>query len=331
MKWYYSEKLQLYISLEPLKINNQVFRVAKQHNITLDWDDYGNVVMLDFAEFKTLVRELGGVILSPSEYWQLYHEACEKDCQELKESLMSSQFTEVLDRIYVDDNTYIDHCEVVGSYEYEGNRVTYEPVIGRPGWISVEDIDVNTGHPLQVHENDSDKPQMKYWSPDLPNTEVRKAIAIRGYVTSVAMPSLDLGIPADTRQPKMMVRFCTATKPKEIVAEEGQEQGSFLVYDDFKQYMMGNQELLKQALQEEKMITFVTGHKNPDADTVISSIMEAYHRHLSNQDSDMVYLPIVQSQYMPKEIAYILGDEVANAMIYSECVPLSEWLQTGKV
>lgn len=30
MKWFYSEKLQLYISLEPLKINNQVFKIAKK-------------------------------------------------------------------------------------------------------------------------------------------------------------------------------------------------------------------------------------------------------------------------------------------------------------
>lgn len=331
MNWYYSEKLKLYISLEPLKISNQVFRIAKKYNITLDWDDYGNVVMLDFSEFKTLVSELGGVILSPLEYWQLYQEACEKGCQELKESLMSGQFTEILDRVYVDDNTYIDHCQVVGKYEYAGNKVKYEPVIGRPGWISVDDIDIHTGHPLQVHEKDAHIAQIKYWSPDLSNTEVKKTIAIRGYVTSVAMPSLDLGVPADTRQPKMMVRFCTATKPKELLHKQEENAGAFLSYAQFKQYIIGNQKLLEQAFQNEKMITFVTGHKNPDADTVISSALEAFHRHLSNSDTDMAYLPLVQGYDMPKEIAYILGDDVANAMIYSERVNISEWLKTGKI
>lgn len=243
MKWYYSEKLQLYISLEPLKINNQVFRVAQKHHITLDWDDYGNVVMLDFAEFKTLVRELGGVILSPTEFWELYNEACEKGCRELIQSMMSEQFTEVLDRVYVDDNTYIDHCEVVGQQVYEGNRVTYEPVIGRPGWIVFEDIDVNTGHPRRAYEDNSHNPQMKYWSPDLNNTDGKKTIAIRGYVTSVALPSLDLGIPVDSKQPKLRVRFCTATKPKELVAKQVRETGSFLSYEDFKQYIMRNQRI----------------------------------------------------------------------------------------
>lgn len=331
MEWYYSDKLKLYISLEPLKIDNRVFRAAKKHNISLDWDDYGNVVMLDFAEFKTLVSELGGVILSPSEYWQLYHEACEKDCQELKNSLMSSQFTEILDRVYVDNNTYIDHCEVVGEYKYQGDRITYESVVGRPGWISVDDIDINTGHPLRVHKNDPDKAQMKYWSPDLANVGVGKAIALRGYVTSVAMPSLDLGIPADTRQPKMMVRFCTAKKPKELEITQENNSGIELTYDHFKQYILSSQKMLDRALKNEKIITFVTGHKNPDTDTIVSSALEAFCKHLSNCDEDIVYLPLVQGQYMPKEIEFVLGQDISDSMIYSDNINLSELLQTGKI
>jgi hypothetical protein len=231
----------------------------------------------------------------------------------------------------VDDDTYIDHSQVIGRYEYEGNRIKYEPVIGRPGWILADDIDIHTGHPLQVHEKDADKSQVKYWSPDLSNTEVKKTIAIRGYVTSVAMPSLDLGVPADTRQPKMMVRFCSSAKPKELTDKKEEYIGGLLSYAEFMQYIVSNRNLLEQAFQDDKMITFVTGHKNPDADTVISSALEAFHRYLSNSDADMVYLPLVQSHDMPKEISYILGDDLANAMIYSERVNITELLKTGKI
>ncbi len=353
MKWYYSDQLKLYISLEPLKINNRIFEIAKKHNFDLEWDDFGHLIMLDFAEFKTIVKELGGTILSPPEYWQLYKEVCDAGCEEVKASLMSEHFTEILDRVYVDEHTYIDHCEVTGPYQYAGEEVDYEPVIGRPGWIDFDDIDITSGHPVRVHENDADKPQMKYWSPDLPNTEVKKTIAIRGYVTSVAMPSLDLGIPADTRQPKMMVRFCTAHKPQNFLSDEeyqaailqerclnsrGNERieaGSVgdkpLNWSSFQEYVCSNISMYRDSMEKDCFITFVTGHKNPDTDTVISSLLEAYRRYLGNTDEEMVYLPLIQSENMPVEIRYILGDRIADSLLYSADMNLQNIIKTGKI
>lgn len=390
MKWYYSDNLKLYVSMEPLKISSAVFKIAKELPINLEWDDYGNLVMLDFAEFKTIVRALDGVILSPAEYWQLYREALEADNRELLASLTSAEFTEILDRVYVADDTYIDHCEIVGAYQYEGTAIRFEPVAGRPGWITWEDIDVTTGHPVTVYAKNPDKPQMKYWSPDLANTEVKKTIAIRGFVTSVAMPSLDLGIPADTRQPKLMVRFCTRNEPEEFLTEEEsgvvttvmesgdigqmeqfQETDTFakisasgdasagilrerfystlgrlrvcrgenrqdnryklLTFEGAEAYIKNNKKMLRTALEEEKMITFVAGHQNPDTDTVISSLFEAYRLHITAGDRGTVYLPLIQSDVMPREIRYILGEDICEALLYSAQLEIGGWLNSGRI
>ncbi len=386
MKWYYSEQLKLYISMEPLKVSPHIIRIAKDLDIRLDWDDYGNLMMLDFAEFKAIVKALGGVILSPAEYWQVYGEAVQSNNAELLKSLSSDCFTEVLDRVYVDEHTYIDHAEVIGRYEYSGERITYQNVVGRPGWITFEDIDLETGHPGQVHEKLSDKKQMKYWSPDLVNTEVKKAIALRGYVTSVAMMSLDLGIPADTRQPKMMVRFCTPNKPEGFLTDEEQfeilrmlecekvaELADFmktatftkledseeneacrirekiyhrvgawriqsdvwgkdaLTYEKLAAYVRHNKEMLEAALAKKQMLVFVMGHRNPDSDTVVSSVFEAYRLYLGNRKEDVVYLPLIQARQMPREIRYLLGDALSDSLLYAEHLDVDAWVKQGNV
>jgi hypothetical protein len=48
MDWYYSKSLDLYISLTPLKISPTVFNIAKENDIELEWDDYGNICNIDF-------------------------------------------------------------------------------------------------------------------------------------------------------------------------------------------------------------------------------------------------------------------------------------------
>lgn len=386
MKWYYSEQLKMYISMEPLKVNHQVIRIAKALDIKLDWDDYGNLVMLDYAEFKAIVKAVGGVILSPTEYWQVYREALESNNTELMKSLTSDSFTEILDRVYVDESTYIDHAEVIGKYEYAGERITYQNVVGRPGWITFEDIDLEEGHPRQVHAKRPDRKQMKYWSPDLINTEVKKTIALRGYVTSVAMMSLDLGIPADTRQPKMMVRFCTSHKPEGFLSDQEQNEiqrmlnsedmselttfmetepfvklvaseenesrriqesiyhkvgawrivnalwgKKLLTYDTLAAYIKRNRVLLEDALLKNHMIVFVMGHRNPDSDTVVSSLFEAYRLYLSNCKEDIVYLPLVQSAKMPREIRTILGEIISDNLLYAEKMAVDAWVKQGNV
>lgn len=350
MKWYYSEKLKMYVSLEPLQISTKVFAAAKQNNITLKWDDNGYVTHLSLKEAKCMADSLDGYIMTPAEYWTLHQEATDKNDQELLKSLESSYFTEILDRIYVGESAYIDHPIINDDYSVEGELIEKPIETGRPGWVYRNEINLETGHPDIVHTKSKDPELIKYWSPYLPASLHHKCFPIRGYVTSVGTISLDLGIPIDSQQPKQMLRLCRIMPPDEhddsdneikyqaSILEKGTkafENGAInncdkkLTFEDLKSYMLSARQMLKDALELDKMIVLTMGHRNPDSDTVISSVMEGFRYHLKNDTDDHVYLPVIQSKIMPREIRRILGDDISDACIYEDMVPWAELIETG--
>lgn len=219
--WYHSEKLGCYVSLAPLKISQAVKDAADHCSIQLDWDDNGNIVNLNFDQARNLMEALGGFLLTPAQYWALYHEAESSD--ELMHSLNDSSFAEILDRVYLPDHTWIDHPVIKGNFRYEGIKHSDWPVEGRPGWITPDDIDSRTGHPFRIREKGTANGLIKYWSPKLDVTSTHTCCAMRGYVTSVAMMSLDLGIPVNSSQKKLMARLCTKNPPEEYFSEEETE------------------------------------------------------------------------------------------------------------
>ena len=52
MEWYYSEKLDLYVALNPLKLDNRVANAARKVDVSLEWDDTGYIIKLDFDSAK---------------------------------------------------------------------------------------------------------------------------------------------------------------------------------------------------------------------------------------------------------------------------------------
>ncbi|MGV8162867.1 MAG: DHH family phosphoesterase [Candidatus Nanoarchaeia archaeon] len=86
-------------------------------------------------------------------------------------------------------------------------------------------------------------------------------------------------------------------------------------YSHFREFILNSISNLKKALAENKDIIFVMGHKNPDSDTVISSMFEAYRNSLI--DSTAVYIPVVQSKRMPDEIAHLIG-ELSDHILMSD-------------
>jgi hypothetical protein len=57
---------------------------------------------------------------------------------------------------------------------------------------------------------------------------------------------------------------------------------------------------------------FVRGHDAPDTDAVVSSIAEAYRRHLTDSTPAV---PIIPAEGLPAEIAYLLGDTLAPLLL----------------
>ncbi len=351
MNWIYSKKLALYISLDPLKADTNTLSIANKHNIELEWDDYGNIMCIDFDDAKKLVSYLNGTILSPSEYWTLYNELLEDKNYLALEKLVSPKFTEILDRVYLRDGSYIDHPIVINKYEYDGEKIYEEIVTGRPGWIKVSDINIETGHPFKVRKKSKNHYLMKYWSPDLSVTKLSACFALRGYVTSTACVSLDLGIPADSKQPKQMIRLCLKEKPESLLSENElrkiEEEKCFneglnlvnkgffgkhkITYNDFKEYIDNLKDFLNDGVENKKQLFFVMGHKNPDSDTVVTSIMESFRLHLINNNKNFVYLPFVQSSELPNEIKLIFGKSIYENFIYENTIDLKKLLNTGLV
>ncbi|MFA6089118.1 MAG: hypothetical protein WC755_04605 [Candidatus Woesearchaeota archaeon] len=209
-KFFYSKSTGLYVSISPLKIDSRVKKAAEKEGIVLNWDDEGRINNIDFDDSKNLLKSLNSCMLTPIEYWKVLKDAKELNCKEMFDSLVSDKFCEWLDRVYLKDNTCIDHSNIVAKYSYAGKKTKIECPFGRPGWMNPENnINYKTGHPIKVNLfREKFVASWKYWSLDFKVTKLDALAPIRGYITSVGKPSLDLGIPVDNRQPMLMVREC---------------------------------------------------------------------------------------------------------------------------
>lgn len=87
-------------------------------------------------------------------------------------------------------------------------------------------------------------------------------------------------------------------------------------YNALVNFVKNSKKELKIALKQKKNIIFVMGHKNPDTDTVISSIFEAWRNSLLDQNS--VYIPIVQNYKIPDEVRRLLGNPITDSILLEE-------------
>ncbi len=385
MNWYYSDSLKKYVSLHPSKNERYVTEAAAGLNIGIEWDDFGNIIKISYADARRIADEIGAYIMTPADYWRLYDEAVKNKNSELLASLKSKFFTEFLDRIYISNCEYIDHPAVGEDGFLSEPGIKEEIVYGRPGWIKPEDIDMKNGHPVSVREKTKETGLIKYWSPDTSVCKEGECYAIRGYVTSSDSISLDLGIPVSARNPKTMIRLCFDTPPNSFLDEEEITEADSLLasgsdddirffsegdlfkkikgsdsseclrikenlylklgkinirsyrnslravtYSEFKSYIKNIKDTFNDAVREGKSIVFVTGHRNPDSDTVVSSLFEAFRLSAEN-NGDSIYLPLIQSDYMPAEIEELIRTDTADCLLYESDFDLPQLLKTGLV
>ncbi len=59
----------------------------------------------------------------------------------------------------------------------------------------------------------------------------------------------------------------------------------------------------------------VCGHAAPDTDAAISSITEAYRRHLADGEAAVPFIP---AKNLPAEVAYLLGDALSAQLLYTK-------------
>ncbi|MBM3200157.1 hypothetical protein FJZ53_04410 [Candidatus Woesearchaeota archaeon] len=406
-EFFYSKSTGLYVSRNPLQMDSRVKRAAEKSGVRMSWDEGGRINFIDFDNAKKLLETLDSVMISPAEYWKVLEDAKKAKDKEMLECLTSSKYCEWLDRVYLNEGVFIDHPKLIGKYEYSGKKQKSVFPFGRPGWFDPKrNINSETGLPKRVEAfREKFDTSWKYWSPDFSVTRLKTLAPVRGYVTSVGKPSLDLGIPVDSKQPVLMIRECRV-KPLEpiisanvligakkllknyeelsrnlriknnytrvyrnldacvsflskhgslfvgskelavhklreqffnllgllkIIALSKNDTGSIkkiddaastvstisikqLSYKDFLTFIKSSRERLKCALEKREDIAFVMGHKNPDADTTISSLFEAWRNSILDKGS-IVYIPVIQNHNVPDEAKHLLGEEISESIL----------------
>jgi inorganic pyrophosphatase/exopolyphosphatase len=99
-------------------------------------------------------------------------------------------------------------------------------------------------------------------------------------------------------------------------------------HQDFVEFIKNSKSRLKEALEQKKDIVFVMGHKNPDTDTVISSLFESWRNHLLDKEKT-TYIPIVQNYKIPDEVKRLLGDEISDAILLDKEEGYTKAKQSG--
>jgi len=112
--------------------------------------------------------------------------------------------------------------------------------------------------------------------------------------------------------------------------------GRKLDYNDFLSFVRESRKRLEGALKDRKDIVFVMGHKNPDTDTVVSSIFEAWRNNILDS-GNIAYMTIIQNYKIPGEAAYLLGKTSHDVLLNKEKLyfdainsGLSRWISTDQ-
>jgi len=85
--------------------------------------------------------------------------------------------------------------------------------------------------------------------------------------------------------------------------------------ETFESFISNSRGRLLEALEQQRDIVLVMGHKNPDTDSVISTMFEAWRNHLIDGETT-TYVPVVQANHMPSEVTRLLK-HLANAPIFT--------------
>jgi inorganic pyrophosphatase/exopolyphosphatase len=98
-------------------------------------------------------------------------------------------------------------------------------------------------------------------------------------------------------------------------------------FASFSSFIQDSRERLRNGVSLKKRIVFVMGHKNPDTDTAVSSLIEAYRNSLL--DTDTYYIPVIQGSRIPDEIRRLLGEEISDSIVLTDCQEYAAALHSG--
>jgi len=415
--YFYSPSTGLYVFRHPPTVDARLREAADALGIVVKASPEKWLVDTPLADALRILRRLGSTAMSLPQYFQVRQDAIRAGDRAMLASLESDRFIEMLATVFLRDEVLIHHPEATGRLAFSGREVPVHTPEGRYGWIHPDDVDLTTGLPTKVtRQRDVGDETIKYWDTHTDIGREGALMAVRGFVTSVGKPSLDLGFPVDAISPKMTIRECRTSRPEGVLDERvlaearqvlsryhaaasdrslfsavpawipdlvdflrrrrgdllsSRDLASEIVQEEcrdalgalwtvalatgdaraaeieraarefsgvseaevtearFIEFLQSRRDALARAVRDHEGIVFVMGHDNPDTDTVVAAMVEAFRQHLLH-GRESVFLPVVPGDRMPDEIAELIGPELAGALLFAHGPEYAVASKTGR-
>ncbi|EFQ30439.1 hypothetical protein CGRA01v4_09981 [Colletotrichum graminicola] len=337
--FFYDSTLQLYINDTPLLVSEKVLKAAKKTGISVTWNDNGYVNAVSYRIAKELCQELGSVLLSVREFMGLVKRQPQVASNRFAEWLDSTYtaspggcgmldahgqlvpLAQARPAWFSLDNINIDGLPTRVS-ESPGTDLWKIWTIGHHGFTSAAvrsfvtssgTCSLDLGIPtfaqhknLMIRECYRTKPMSdqtpldSLWPRYLSKTLGRNDAEIGQFLLSIDLESL---IPdAEGDQDNFMVE-----RDRERLADlVGKKR---LLLGDYGGLRLIDLDTICKALSTLEMenTTYVTGHLNPDADSIVSSVFEATRRGLLYPHKGCV----AWAERLPPVVEHILGPRIS--------------------
>ncbi|HCD39132.1 MAG TPA: hypothetical protein DEQ77_10555, partial [Candidatus Omnitrophica bacterium] len=234
-KYFYSEKLKLYVSRDFLKVSDYLKNKATGLGIELSVNEEGYINYMSPCDLMRLVKSLDATMLSLKEYALVREEAKSRGDIRMLQGLEYHGFVEVLGTVVLEYDadgqrgSIIEHPAVMinnlGCYEIKGQGKQARIPLARPGVFDWDKVDPETGLPLEVFNPAKSvyngKALSRYWSP----YEDRVCVFVRGSIFLLGITCMDGKVKFNERQKNMGVRLCRSNveHPKVLVSVEAED------------------------------------------------------------------------------------------------------------
>ena len=183
-RFFYSNSCQLYVSRT----------LATYQDLNFERGDINWITNVNYITVKKLLASQSCRLLTLTEYYQVLKDAMAINDDDMVRSLTSSDYTEFLDTVIVNNSQYIDQpCLEINDKHtnFKGRLKHHQIPYAHPGLMKLQDINPKTGLPNTILDPNryAEENLWRFWAPDS-----FPAITVRGYIFLLLQPALDLKI-----------------------------------------------------------------------------------------------------------------------------------------
>lgn len=338
--FFFDTKLQLYINDTPLLISSRVLKAARAVDVDLQWNEEGYVCAVSHEVAQAMSKALGIIALSVAEFMDLAKREPRVASVNFAE-WFADRYTLTEDSQILDSNGQIvaitparpgwfvlddidhrglpnkifkssslglwkfwtpDHCGLTfgGLRSFVTSSGTCSLDMGIPVFAKHRMIMIRECYRSMPPETKS--PLESIWSTYQSLTRQRGDKAIRSFITALKLDNVS---PADHIDGFLVER------EREMISDlTGKKR---LLTGEYNGLKLIDTSTICKALSAvaDEDTTFVTGHMNPDADSIVASVFEATRRSLIHGGRKC----LAWTEQLPHEVEYVLGAEISDCVV----------------